>query len=384
MKPNETFLFRKENVVHQDMVSLGRYYLPLIGQSGLSLYTYFLSFYDYGTSNHQFSEILNHLNLGVDVLEQSLSMLTAVQLVSFSQNDDQTYSIELKSPLDSESFLNHQVLSHLLEKKIGEVAFHRLKPETVLSAKSLNKRLVDVFGGVSDMGEKAPAPADNDFDLQHFKQLMARDHLRFEDEKADLLSLFHYAELANKSWFETYEAAKETAIGQVISTKRLLKTLEKDSLEIGEFSQGEHSLLRWAKTRKPLEFLADIKETRQASITNSERQVLKNLAQIGLLDSVINVLVLYTFNKINSANLNEKYALKLGNELSYKKINSAEAAVLFLREPRTQEQGKRTATKSTQSNVPEWSKESYRTEATPEELEELEALRRRMLGDKEA
>lgn len=36
---------------------------------------------------------------------------------------------------------------------------------------------------------------------------------------------------------------------------------------------------------------------------------------------------------------------------------------------------------SSQTNVPDWSKEEYRTEATPEELKQLEALRKRMTGE---
>ena len=50
-------------------------------------------------------------------------------------------------------------------------------------------------------------------------------------------------------------------------------------------------------------------------MTQSERQAISDLAQLGLLDEVINVILLLTFNKVASANLNEKYALKVGNDL---------------------------------------------------------------------
>ena len=43
---------------------------------------------------------------------------------------------------------------------------------------------------------------------------------------------------------------------------------------------------------------------------------------------MINIILLLTFNKTQSANLNEKYALKVGNDFSYQGVNSAELAVL--------------------------------------------------------
>ncbi|MDQ0222220.1 DNA helicase [Streptococcus moroccensis] len=385
MKPIDTFRFVKQNFVHLDGVSLGQCYLPLIGSEGLALYTYLISFYDYGTQEHLLSDILNHLNVGIDRLEATLDKLTAMKLVSLSLAQDHIYTIVLKPALTNESFLNHHIFSHLLEKKIGEVAYNRLKITQKDDYQSLNKKATDVFQVVSDIEEKLVSISEDDFDLIHFKQMMARDSLRFANEKDDVLVLFQYAEKAKKSWFETYQMAKETAINSVISTKRLLNTLHQEIETTVSTSEAEQSLIKWAKSRTSLEFLSDIKQSRQASITSSERLVLKEIAQLGLLDPVINVLVLFTFNKIDSANLNEKYALKIGNELSYHKINSAEGAISFLKEPRIQEHKKQsTYAKSTKSNVPEWSMESYRTEATEEELEELEALRRRMLGDKEA
>lgn len=109
----------------------------------------------------------------------------------------------------------------------------------------------------------------------------------------------------------------------------------------------------------------------------AERKCLTDLANIGLLDEVINILVLYTFNKIDSANLNEKYAMKLGNDFSYKGIGSAEAAVLYLRELKTGQ----AVTKPSQpqkSNVPDWSKEEVQQEQTQEGQAKLAALYREL------
>ena len=56
------------------------------------------------------------------------------------------------------------------------------------------------------------------------------------------------------------------------------------------------------------------------------------MAGLGLLDEVINIILLLTFNKVDSANINEKYAMKVANDYAYQKIHSAEEAVLRIRE----------------------------------------------------
>ena len=40
------------------------------------------------------------------------------------------------------------------------------------------------------MRHQLKADFKNDFDLEHFRQLMARDGLRFQDEQSDVLELF--------------------------------------------------------------------------------------------------------------------------------------------------------------------------------------------------
>lgn len=387
MRPNETFVYQKNNSISADLKQVTRLYLPLIGPVGLSVYAYLLAFQDEGEKAHLFSHILAHLQIEMSEFEYVLTQLIALQLVDFTQLETGIYQIVLRSPLDSRDFFRHQVLTNLLERRLGESQVKELKPASDSVAKSFNHSLATVYGEQEPLHLKSRESTPSDFDLQHFKQLMARDGLRFADEQADLLSLYEYAEKSNKTWYETYQLAKETAAGHLISTKRLLKTLQVSPEPQGEFSAAELSLIRWVKDRQPLAFLADLKQSRQASITSSERQLIKDLIQLGLLDEVINVALFYTFQKVDSANINEKYALKLANDLSYQGINSPEAAIRYLRQEKNTEgnpqTSKKVQNKAALSNIPEWSKESYRTEATPEELEELQALRRRMLGEKE-
>ena len=68
-----------------------------------------------------------------------------------------------------------------------------------------------------------------------------------------------------------------------------------------DFSPKEATIIKEAKSKTALQFLAEIKQTRKASITQTERELLQQMAGLGLLDEVINIILLLTFNKVDSA-----------------------------------------------------------------------------------
>ena len=377
MKPNHQFSFLRNNAVSPDIAILTKLYLPILGREAVTLYLYLLSFVDNGQKQHLFSQILNHLDFGLNILEESFERLAAIKLVDLYQTDDH-YLVQLHPTLTAEEFFSHNVYSRLLEKKIGEAAADALRPENP-SGEKLVKPFMQVFGMEAEQ-PRAVRKA-NDFDLEYFKQRMAQDNLRFANEKEDLLELFAIAEQKKWTWYETYVLARETAVSQVISTKRMKQKLAQKPAE-GQFSKQELSIIQEAKRTSPMVFLAEIKKTRQAAITRTERKLLLDLAELGLLDEVINVILLLTFNKVDSANLNEKYALKVANDFSYQKVTTAEEAVLKIRE-RNQQTNNRPAqvsSASTKSNVPDWSQPDYKNETSAEKQAELEEQKRRLLA----
>ena len=374
MKPIDRFSYLKNNRVSQDTSSLVQCYLPIIGQEALSLYLYTISFWDNGRKEYLFSSILNHLNFGMDRLLKSLKILSAFNLLTLYQNGD-TYQLALHTPLSSQDFLEHSVYRRLLEKKIGDAAVEDLKVESADGEEipvSLNQVLPDLaeMGSQEDLGLKKKVA--NDFDLDHFRQLMARDGLRFADEQSDVLNLFAIAEEKKWTWFETYQLAKSTAVSQVILTKRMREKIAQKPVS-SDFSPKEATIIKEAKSKTALQFLAEIKQTRKGTITQTERDLLQQMAGLGLLDEVINIILLLTFNKVDSANINEKYAMKVANDYAYQKIHSAEEAVLRIRErgqkAKTQKQNQ---TAPAKTNVPKWSNPEYKNTSSAEELEEME------------
>ena len=382
MKPNDRFSFLKNNRVSQDPTTLVQCYLPIIGQDALSLYLYTLAFWDNGQKEHLFAAILNHLNFGMERLLKAFKILSAFNLVTLYQKGD-VYELAIHPTLSSSDFLRHTVYRTLLEKKIGDSAVSDLY-EVQADGEALTVPLSQVFPEIEDLAshDETPVKADfkNDFDLEHFRQLMARDGLRFQDEQTDVLELFKIADEKKWTWFETYQLAKATAVSQVISVKRMREKSAQKSVS-SDFSPQEATIIREAKSKTALQFLAGIKQTRNAGIIQAERDLLKQMADLGLLDEVINIVILLTFNKVDSANLNEKYAMKVANDYSYNKVRSAEEAVLRIREKNQKGQEQKVAkTNQAKTNVPKWSNPAYKNETSEETRLELERKKKEMLA----
>lgn len=374
MKPNDLFTYIKTNAFIPDVVSLSQCYQPIIGFDALALYYYFYSFSDQGQGRFKWTSILNHMDFGMNRLEKALDVLTAMELLQLYRADELT-GIAVKAPLTVKNFLAKPLYKNLLAKKIGEASVDSLLVHIPKQEQNISKNFSQVF----TMDGQVPLvfESNRDFDWSAFKALMAKDKLFFQDETEDIIALSYIAEQAGWTWLETYRQAKITAIGHTISTKRLQQSRQSLPKEKNDLTGQERAIVREAKSKSSLVFLSILKDQRKATITMAERKCLTDLANIGLLDEVINILVLYTFNKIDSANLNEKYAMKLGNDFSYKGIGSAEAAVLYLRELKTGQ----AVTKPSQpqkSNVPDWSKEEVQQEHTQEGQAKLAALYREL------
>ena len=97
------------------------------------------------------------------------------------------------------------------------------------------------------------------------------------------------------------------------------------------------------------------------------------------------MILLLTFNKVASANLNEKYALKVGNDFAYEGIKTAEEAVLKIRQrqdshlQKAKEKVAKSGSATGKTNVPKWSQPNYTNQTSQEEQANLEQQKRALL-----
>lgn len=379
MNPIDDFLFLKHNRVSYDSTTLIQLYYPIMGSDALAVYEYLVAFFDNGVHTHKFSELLNHLQFGMKRLEEALVMLTALDLLVLYQTRD-SYILKIKPALGNETFLADPVYRRLLELRIGEIAVSELEVSIPENARDISKTFSDVFNSEIQNQPKS-SKTDPTFDLVSFQRLMTRDGLSFsENEKMDVIGLYAFADKYKMNWFEVYGLANETAINRKISLKRMeaKKRQPSQSQVDGDFTNSELVVIQQARSLSALDFLKVIKSSRKAVVTKAERNLLEDLAQMSFLDEVINILVLYTFNKTKSANLSKPYLMTLANDFSYRGIGTAEAAVVALRHS-PEIQKKNAAKPIKKSNVPEWSNPNYKNETSQEELAKLEAEKRQLL-----
>ncbi|MGT2898615.1 DnaD domain protein [Streptococcus macedonicus] len=386
MRPIDEFSYIKNNKVLLDSDSLSQLYHPVIGNHAVLLYDYLLAFFDDGIKRHKFSEILNHLQLSMRQVEEAFAILTAVDLLILYQTRD-AYVLKLQPALDRETFLSNPVYRRLLEQEIGDVAVAELDIKIPQGARDISKKFSDIFSA-GELPKPKANVSKNHFDLDSFERLMLRDGLQFKDEKADVVSIYSLADKYTMNWFDTYHLAKSTAINGKISPQRMTVQLEqpKNAKSQGQskeqFDTKEQVIIREAKQANAREFLEKIKAPRRAVVTESERKLLEELANMSFLDEVINVMVLYTLNKTQSANLNKPYIMKVANDFAYQNITTAEAAVLKMRSfAQRNKEDRKAQAKVAKSNVPEWTAKEYKHVATAEEKAKLEELKRSMLED---
>lgn len=386
MRPIDEFSYIKNNKVLLDSDSLSQLYHPVIGNHAVLLYDYLLAFFDDGVKRHKFSEILNHLQLSMRQVEEAFAILTAVDLLILYQTRD-AYVLKLQPALDRETFLSNPVYRRLLEQEIGDVAVAELDIKIPQGARDISKKFSDIFSA-GELPKPKANVSKNHFDLDSFERLMLRDGLQFKDEKADVVSIYSLADKYTMNWFDTYHLAKSTAINGKISPQRMTVQLEqpKNAKSQGQskeqFDTKEQVIIREAKQANAREFLEKIKAPRRAVVTESERKLLEELANMSFLDEVINVMVLYTLNKTQSANLNKPYIMKVANDFAYQNITTAEAAVLKMRSfAQRNKEDRKAQAKVAKSNVPEWTGKEYKHVATAEEKAKLEELKRSMLED---
>ncbi|MGT2926054.1 hypothetical protein [Streptococcus cuniculipharyngis] len=380
MKASDTFSYLKNNYLTIDSQSLVRAYLPLMGSEAFMLYHYFVTFFDNGKGTHQFSQILNHLQVGMQKFQEALALLTALDLVVF-YHDGSTYKFWLKQPLPLDDFFANGVLATLLEKRVGHSALLALTPQPPKDLVDLSKTFSEVF---SDSGEIEYRPVKSKlaFDLKHFKEQMQKDGLQFANEQEDVLAIYNLSERFHLTWFSAYQLAKETAHNRFIMPKRMLAKKENEQKQSSNnLAKGEKKILEVAQSNTPEMLLSKLKKQRQAEVVSSERDLLNQLAAKQLLDEVINVVMIYSFERSQSANLNQNHVKKIVNELVYKGITRAEDALIYLRFSAYPSNQKKPKSAAREKSIPDWSNPDYKNQTSQKEKEELEAYKRKRLAE---
>ena len=84
------------------------------------------------------------------------------------------------------------------------------------------------------------------------------------------------------------------------------------------------------------------------------------MASLGLVGRSHQYRLVLTFNKVDSANVNEKYAMKVANDYAYQKFRTAEEAASVRGRQQKGQEDQKIETSSTKTNVPKWSNQNIK------------------------
>lgn len=167
---------------------------------------------------------------------------------------------------------------------------------------------------------------------------------------------------------------------EILQKFQQLKTEQKvtSTEENYSLTDKERAVVSQAKEKQSMRFLGMIKKSKRAVIVQKERLIIDNLRGMGLSDEVINMIVLFAFNKVDSTNLNENYIMKVANDFSFKGVKSAEEAAICLRNVKGRRKPKMDE-KSNPSNMSSWSNQNYKNTTSNEKRVELEKKKQQLL-----
>lgn len=387
MRPIDKFICLNSEKISFDAVVFVRYYQPILGLKGFSLYQFLRAF---PGQTGRLSELLNQLDYGMNDLENSLDKLSALKLLDI-YDDHGIVTFVLHSHLTTEDFLADPLYKQLLIDKIGHAALEKTLPASEASGKKISKKFSDIYR-VSDLtpAEQSQQKLDSQLDLAAFQLAMQQQKLQYSDETKDILALYALSDKFGLDWYQLFKVAEVTqnpdhSLNTANMSRRLITQNQKQP-RLVDFSKAEQSLIRTAKSAQPEMLLAQIKKRRfDGHPTQKERQILARLSRDGVSDDIQNMLIIY-FLEIRGYSNISGYIEEQANRWKKDHVTSAELAVKWLAtyqdkqaEKTKQKSSNKKVTAPVGSQTPKWYDPAYKNETSEDQQAELDKIKQEAL-----
>lgn len=465
LNPKDPYVIRQTSFFSDlDQDVLAALYLPIIGPVAGSLYFWLVQEATRETEGLH-SDILTHLNVGIPEFYQARVRLEGIGLLNTyrKRQEGQGYLYAPCPPLTGKQFFEEELLRMLLLDRVGKRRYELLRSRYTrkkleleeleeitqsftnvfdFSATTFSQQEVSapeapeqdqLIGANEGTAPKLTAPA---FDFQLLGQMLQREFVKMEtlDEQAkhiirvlhtlyglDEMTMSNYLiqaadlETGKVDWKQVEDLVEEKEgvlkqrrltlpdrVGQEIERTQTEKDARVLELEKAGYREQEIKLIQLSEQMTPIEFIQNIKEQKNGSVTANEKRLLKELLLTGILPpAVINMLVYYMLIIQNHPTVNKGLAETIANDWAQTGIMKPEQAI----EKTKQVIGKikagaqkRQERRSTAKNygkmpvrkvekLPEWAKEDHakkEDELLPDEVQRefTERLKRFRAGKK--
>lgn len=383
----------KVQLNNDDIDSLTKFYLPIMGMDSYALY-FGLSSLD-SKKEYTFKELLDTLNFrSVKSIDKASSKLEALGLIKVYQNKDKNYLYELLRPLSAYEFLQEESLKAFLASKISEGGVEKLEKEYLYSYagyKDITKKFVDVFEVKStDNYSYIRSLVPNKFELSNENFNYALFKMYFDttfitDEALDNPELKSNIIKASKTYLLNEEQMKDVVmsafnIDKTLSYATLAKyakfeyrnkyeskyptlvTKEKDDYLESIQDEQVLSLCAWLEGMVPAEVLEYYSKMKPSEAEIAMFDKLANNTKMPL--AVINLMIVFSIIEKEGEIPGYQYFEKIANTWARAKVNNVYDAVKYLNKKvaeRQEKQENKTSNVKAQVSIPNWY-ESYKNE----------------------
>ena len=403
----------KSMLSDNDMLVLNMLYMPIIGNSAVSLY---MKLHTEAKDTLVSQELSHHhlmtsMSMSLDNIKESRLRLEGIGLLKtyYHKDDINSYVYELYAPVSASEFFSHPIFNVVLYNNVGKTEYNRLldyfkmphislKDYEEITApfdsvyKSRNYTLMEIDNGeiISKNKLLLKYELDFDFDLlisslpkemfnekclnKSMRELIINLAFLYEIDPISMADIVR-ASLTEKGNIDKEELRRNTRkFYQFNNDNRLPSLLFKSQREYLKSASGDNSMrgrmIKVFENHTPYEFLKA--KYKGAKPTQRDMLILEELLQdVKLNPAVINVLIDYIL-RTNNNKLVKAYIETIAGQWKRSGIETASEA-MDLAEKEHKKKYKNTNTPKSKI-VPSWFNENIKTTESDEEDEEFKSF----------
>lgn len=377
-------LIEKKHINSDDINSLTKLYLPLMGIDSYSLYMA-LSSLDVNV-NYNYKTLIDILNVrGMKSINSASNKLEALGLLDVYVNSDNNYLYILNRPMSQRDFLKEESLRTLLSSQIGEEAVLKLISEVTFELrryKKITKKFDDVYDVTFEdkfyiIDKLIPSKFEiknEEFNYSLFKMLfdtsfISEDVLEDSEFKSNILRISYIYKLDE-------EKMKDVVIRSIDIDKKMDYAVISKNAKL-KFRERDEENDPIIITRENDEYLQSIKDDQTLALCNyleslSPKEVLQELSggkkpaaaevkmcsdlseTTGLPIAIINLLLLYANQEKEGKLPGYEYFEKIAHSMVRAKIKNVNEALRFLAKKNATSRSY--ANKKQKVTLPDWYK----------------------------
>lgn len=376
-------IISKNAMNNDDITSLTKLYLPLMGIDSYSLYLG-LSTLETNTS-YNFKVLIDILNFrSIKSINTALSKLEGLGLIEVYINEKKDYLYELIKPLTINEFLKEEVLKNLLISQIGENEVKKLEKEITKNTRGY-KKVTKKFSEVFEIQDSKPIDiihkivsndieiVNDDFNYSLFKmqfdtQFISEEALEQADLKNNIIRISFYYKLDEKQMKDViircldidknldYASISKNARIEYGKTKNAealhISTKEKDDYLSSIKDDKTLALCNWLENVSPSEVLESLSGIKASTAEIKLFETLTNNSKLPV--SVINFMILIVNEEKGGEIPGYNYFEKIANTWSRAKIKNIPDVIRFLEKKNKETTNTKKTYYKKEEKLPEW------------------------------